>query len=231
MKITRRTVTQIAALGSLAVAVLSPCAAAQSVVYDEQWNNTVDGWGIVGGANMTLGGFSSSIGVTRGASYSLILDGPPAANQYGNGPAYQTQFGSSPSTALTTYLANATSVTLDVYVPPGNFGYYLQWDLALNNSVLGFNSVDSYNYTGVNIGGETTLTWTIPAATQSGLASNPTSTTSLNLLIGGGFTSPSDATYLDNLIITDTAVPEPGSMALFGMGVVVLSKFARRRKA
>jgi hypothetical protein len=207
--------------------LLAQRAAAQTVVYNESWENTLDGWGTIGG-NMTIGGFSTTSGVTEG-SYSLILDGPASG-----GPNYAGQIGSTASTALTLDLANASSVTLNVYVPPGNFGYYLQWDLTLNQQGggLGYQSVDGYAYSqAATIGGESTLTWTIPAAMQTTLAENPTLPTSVNFQIGGGFTSISDAAYIDNLQITDNAVPEPGTLALMGIGALGGWKLARRRQS
>ena len=214
-------------LSASIASLLARNAAAQTVVYNESWENSLDGWGTIGG-NMTIGGFSSSLGVTEG-SYSLLLNGPGTT-----GPNYAGQIGSTGSTALTLDLANASSVTLNVYVPPGDFGYYLQWDLALNQSGaggLGYQSVDGYSYSqSANIGGEKTLTWTIPTAIQTTLANNPTLPTSLNFQIGGGFTSAGDAVYLDNLEITDNAVPEPGTLALAGLGALGWFKFARRRQ-
>ena len=159
---------------SLAFTVVSIClglsAQAQTVLYNESWEDNNDGWGTVSGANMTLGGFSTTFGVTEG-NYSLILDGPASG-----GPNYADQFASTASTALTAALANSSSVTSEVYVPAGDFGYYLQWDLALNQqSGLGYASVDGYSYAqDATIGGETTLTWTIPASMQATLAANPT---------------------------------------------------------
>ena len=195
--------------------------ALSQVVYNESWENSVDGWGTVGG-NMVINGFSTTLGVTQG-SYSLVLGDAST-----NGPNYAGQIGSTASTALTLDLANAASVTLDVYVPGGDFGYYLQWDLALNQiGGLGYQSVDSYSYSqSANIGGEKTLTWTIPSAMQAILAANPTLATSMNFQIGGGFTSTSDAVYLDNLTITD--VPEPSILALAGLSMAGLMMVRRR---
>jgi len=150
---------------------------------------------------MTFNGFSTTLGVTEGM-YSLILGGGVG----GAGPNYAGQWGSTASTALTYALANSSSVSLDVYVPAGDFGYYLQWDLALNQSGaggLGYQSVDGYSYQAANIGGEKTLTWTVPPAMKATLAANPTLPTSLNFQIGGGYTSASDAVYLDHLVVTD----------------------------
>ena len=201
-------------------AFLVQSAFAQTILYNESWENTQDGWGIVSGANMTLGGFSTTTGVTEGG-YSLILDGPAAANSSGNGPAYQAQLGSTASTQLTYALANASSITMNVYVPAGDFGYYLQWDLAIDQEGtggLGYQSLDGYSYSqDANIGGEATLTWTVPNSFQATLAANPTLATSMVFQIGGGFTSASDAAYLDNLTITET--PEPSTIALAGLGI------------
>ncbi|MGP8055124.1 MAG: PEP-CTERM sorting domain-containing protein, partial [Limisphaerales bacterium] len=208
--------------GTLALAVVQSA----SAQYNESWENTVDGWGPIGG-NMVINGFSTTLGVTAG-SYSLVLGDNAASIAASSGPNYAGQIGSTASTALTLDLANAASVTLDVYVPGGNFGYYLQWDLALNqNGGLGYQSVDGYSYSQTaNIGGEKTLTWTIPSAMQAILAANPTLPTSLNFQIGGGFSSANDAVYLDNLTITE--VPEPTTLVLAGLGALGLLAIRRR---
>ena len=228
MKCNNRKIAKTAALASIALAFALRNASAQFIAYNESWENSLDGWGTIGG-NMVINGFSTTNGVTEG-SYSLALGDNAAAIAASTGPNYAGQIGSTASTALTLALANASSVTLDVYVPGGDFGYYLQWDLALNGGGLGYQSVDSYSYSqSATIGGEKTLTWTIPTAMQATLAANPTIATSLNLQIGGGFSSGADAVYLDHLVITDT--PEPGTMALFGLGALGLCKLARRRNA
>lgn len=205
---------------------LAQSASAQSILISS-WENSPEGWGTIGG-NMVINGYSTTLGVTKG-SYSLVLGDNAASIADSAGPNYAGQIGSTASTALTLDLANAASVTLDVYVPAGDFGYYLQWDLALNqNGGLGYQSVDGYSYQAVTIGGETTLTWTIPSSERAILAANPTLPTSLNLQIGGGFTSASDAVYLDNLTITE--VPEPTTLVLAGLGALGLLAI-RRRKA
>jgi hypothetical protein len=84
-------------------------------LYNESWENSYDGWGVVSGANMSLGGFSTTLGVTEG-SYSLILDGPATAGSGGQGPNYADQFASSASTALTAALANASTVSLAMFM-------------------------------------------------------------------------------------------------------------------
>ena len=205
------------------VAVFLIKSASAQVVYNESWENSLDGWGIVNGANMTFGGFSTTTGVTEG-NYSVILD-----SASGSGPSYGNQFASSASTALTLDLANASSVTLDVYTPGGDFGYFLQWDLTLNQQGtggLGYQSVDNYNFQSTANGSESILTWTIPTSMQATLAANPTLATSVNLQIGGGYTSTSDAVYLDDFTITD--VPEPSTMALCGLGMAGLVALRRR---
>jgi len=214
----------------LSVGIAAFLVQSASAQYNESWENTVDGWGTIGG-NMVINGFSTTLGVTEG-SYSLVLGDNAASIASSSGPNYAGQIGSTASTALTLDLANAASVTLDVYVPPGDFGYYLQWDLALNqNGGLGYQSVDGYSYSQTaNIGGEKVLTWTIPSAMQAILAANPTLPTSLNFQIGGGFTSGSDAVYLDDLTITEAPVPEPSTLALAGLGMAGLMAI-RRRKA
>jgi hypothetical protein len=64
---------------------------------------------------------------------------------------------------------------------------------------------------------------------QATLAANPTLATSVNFQIGGGFTSSSDAVYLDDFTISQ--VPEPSTLSLCGLGLAAGAAFLRRRKA
>jgi len=223
MKKPHSTFSTAAALTSLVLILVAKNASAQSTLM-EGWENSLDGWGLSGGANMVINGFSATTGVTQG-SYSLVLgDANP-----GSGPSYATQIGSASSTAYTADLAGASSMSLSVYYPGGEFGYYVQIEAALYQSALGYVQLPG-GYQTVNGGTETTLTFTLPPADAAIIAANPTEGTEVQLLIGGGYTSPTDAVYLDNLV-ANAAVPEPGTMALFGMGAVGALTFARRRSA
>lgn len=200
-------------LGALAQTALS-----QSVIVNS-WENSTEGWGVLE-TNWTSGGFSTTTGVTAG-SYSWILNAAAS-------PDYAGALGGTASTALTSLLANAASVSVDVFAT--GFGGYLQWDLALNQQGtggLGYQSTDGYTYTqSPTLGAESTLTFTIPAAFRATLAANPTLPTSLNFQIGGG---ASGTMYLDNLLITQ--VPEPGTLALAGLGSLLALGAIRRRRS
>jgi hypothetical protein len=199
----------------LAKATIAP------TLYNESWENNLDGWTVAGG-NMTLAGFSSTLGVTEG-SYSVGLGAPLGAPNYG------IQFSSSASTALTLSLASASQITMDAYVPAGDFGSLLKFDLIVSQKT-GMVSVSLDNSTfsqSADIGGEKILTWTIPASVQTTLAANPTKQTSLIFEIGGNSTSPNDVVYLDNLQVV--GVPEPSTMALAGLGMAGWLVIRRRK--
>ena len=194
---------------------LAQSASAQATLVDS-WENSAEGWGMIS-ANWTSGGYSTTTGVTQG-TYSWILNA-------GTNPDYGGAIGGTASTALTALLANAASVSVDVYAS-GGFGGYLQFDLTLNGGGLGYTSVDGYGYSqSANLGGEKTLTFTIPSAMRTTLAANLGTATSLNYQIGGG---GGGTIYLDNLTIT--AVPEPSTLALAGVAAAGLLSI-RRRKA
>src|SRR5580698_1415448 len=142
---------------SVGIALFLAKSASAQVLYNESWENTLDGWNTAGG-NMTLAGFSSSLGVTEG-SYSVGLGAPTGAPNYG------IQFASSASTALTLALGNATTITVDAYVPAGDFGSKLEFSLLVSQkNGLGTVSLDNFSFSGsATIGGEKTLIWAVPS--------------------------------------------------------------------
>ena len=176
----------------------------------ESWENTLGGW-TVANANYTSA-FSSSLGVTAG-TYSLALTGT-AAPDYGN-MLYTTY-----QSSYTTELASSTAVTMDVYTPPGSFGY-LQIQLWINNTDTGYQQLTGY--LGTTIGSETTLTFAIPTAIAATLASSP-NPTQIGFQMGGNYIAGNETMYLDNL----QTVPEPGTMALMSVGFAGLLLIRRR---
>ena len=121
-------------------------------------------------------------------------------------------------------LSNAQSVSFDVTTPPASFGFFLQWDMDINNNDTGFVSLDSFSYAGVGIGGTTTLTVPVSAALRATLAAsaNPTQ---LIFQVGGGNSGNPQTFYLDN--IRTTPAPEPTSIALLTIGGLMMGR--RRR--
>ena len=194
----------------LSVGLILQNASAQLI---ESFENTLDGWTVQNGSYTA--GFSTTTGVTDG-SYSLSLTGT-------TGPNYGQMLGSPSTTLLTSELAGASALSFDVYAPGGSFGYYLQFDVDINNSDTGYQSLDSYSYPGVSIGGETTITVPISASLQSALAASPNGT-SIYIQVGGGFSDGNETFYLDNIRL----VPEPATLALFGLGMAGVMVFRRR---
>jgi hypothetical protein len=214
---------RIGVVAAAAVAMLVLQNASAQTVTLESWENTLDGWTIPQGPGYFTPAFSTTTGVTAG-SYSLALT---EANG-GAGENYGQMLLSPFVAGWTPILANATSLSLDIYTPNPSFGYYLQFDVDFNNADIGYQSIDGYSYPATVIGSEYTLTIPIPAGIASGLAasSNPTQ---IAIQVGGGYTSPGDTMYLDNLrVYGPSEVPEPSTIALLGLGLLGL--FAVRRR-
>ena len=200
-------------------AIVAAVLLAQSVSAQllESWEGSLDGW-TVQNADYTYAP-ATKFGVTDG-TYSAALIGTAAPN-------YGGMLLSPYEMSYTTALGGATSLSFDVYAPAGGFGYYLQFDVDINNADTGFLSLDSYSYPGIGPdGNEHTITIAMPAGVAAALAasSNPTQ---FQIQVGGGYTDGSETLYLDNLRV----VPEPSAFALLGFGVLALVGVARRRRS
>jgi hypothetical protein len=196
----------------------------------ESFENTLDGWQVPSPfgsqtANFQVAGFSGT-GATDGA-VSLAI-GPTATNT-GTGPNYSQMMISPDQTTayaanLTTLLANAGSVSLDIFTPPGSFGFFLQFDVDINNSATGFVSLDGFSYPSTNIGSETTITVPVTPAQNALLAGSGTGT-QLIVQVGGGYTAGNETFFIDN--IRTTPAPEP--VSIFSCGVAAGWFLLRRR--
>jgi PEP-CTERM motif len=196
-----------------AVLLLVQNASAQLI---ESWENTLDGWTVQQAAYSSA--FSTKLGVTDGTySLALTVTAGPTYGQMLLGPSLMSN---------TLLLGNAASLSLDIYTPPASFGFFLQFDVDVDNADIGYQSIDGYSYPATVIGSQYTLTIPIPAFIQTGLAASANPTT-IVIQIGGGYTDGNETMYLDNLRVT--AIPEPSTIALLGFGLIGLVCVARRR--
>jgi hypothetical protein len=198
-----RTISAVASVaGALTVAFSAIPARASSVVI-ESWENTLDGWQAPspGGSNSSYSpSFSTTTGVTNG-NYSLAMTGTAS-------PDYTIMLNSPYSTTITNDLADATSVSLDVYAPAGSFGGALGIDMDIQNAAIGFMSLDGYDYQSPNIGTESTLTVPISSTLASELASSG-DPTQFYIQVGGNYTPGNETVYFDNLrAINNSTTPQ-----------------------
>jgi hypothetical protein len=190
----------------LGLGISAARAQTQSTLYS--WENSLDGWTILEPKIWSTTGFPADTGVTDGG-YSWQLTAA-------SGPDYGAALQGPLSTALTATLANTASISLDLDTPAaGDFGYYEQWDLVISQpGGIGYVSVDGYSYPGdANIGGATTLTWSISPSISSAIAANPLLPCQLAFQIGGGFNSSvTNTMYLDNLRVTSLGPIQPAQL-------------------
>ncbi len=176
----------------------------------ESWENaadpTFDGW------TTNLQPYSpsySTVGATDGTQ-SLAMTGVAS-------PSYGQMLRSSFMSSLTPILANAQSVSFDVTTPPASFGFFLQFDVDVNNNDSGFVSLDNFSYPAATIGATSTITVPVSAALRSTFASsvNPTQ---LIFQVGGGSSGNPQTFYIDNVRANPAPVPEPATLGLLSIG-------------
>ena len=189
----------------------------------ESWEGGLDGWQVPspGGTNTSYTAATvTTPGVTDG------VDSLAVGSSTSTSPNYSQMLLSPFVASWTSLLAGASAVSLDVYTPPGSFGFFLQFDIDVNNADTGFQSLDSFSYPSTTIGSETTITVPVSPTLQAEFAasSNPTQ---FAIQIGGGSTTGNETMYLDNL--RTVPAPEPASLGLLASGFLFLGR--RRRIA
>ncbi|HTQ37586.1 MAG TPA: dockerin type I repeat-containing protein [Pirellulales bacterium] len=200
----------------------------------ESWENTsdptFDGWSIPPSYSTTnyanfSASYNTTYGVTNGLA-SVAVASTPAndASMSPSGPNYGQMIANEGSQAWTTMLSHAAGLSFDVYLPPGSFGYYTQFDLDLNNADAGYTSIDSYHYLAANNGAETTMKFYFqyPAVYESlwgttdynninasnaayqALLATSTHQTGIFIQMGGGYSAGppvNETAYFDNVQI------------------------------
>jgi len=219
LRISRKTAAIMSAAGMFAAALTAIPARASGALI-ESWENTLDGWQAPSpdGSNSSYTpSFSTTTGVTNG-NYSLAMTGTAA-------PSYSIMLNSPYSMTLTNSLADATSVSLDVFAPTGSFGGALGIDMDIGNNAIGFLSLDGYSYQSPTIGTESTITVPISSSLASELATSG-DPTQFYIQVGGGYTPGNETIYFDNL--RASVVPEPASASVIGLAALGLLRRRRR---
>jgi hypothetical protein len=164
------------------------------------WEYSYEGWSAAN-TNFALSGCSATTGVTAGL-YSLVVQNT-SGNYIWDQVGTNADFESPTNTDLTTLLAQATNVFLDVTVPAANdFGGYLGFSLYLNQpGGAGIVVISQWaNWLGgAQMGptnGATTLSFPVSQAVRTALLNYPTLPCCLRLATGGGGTG---TMYFDNL--------------------------------
>jgi hypothetical protein len=214
----RRVGALIAATAVIIAVSLVQSASAQTITL-ESWENTLDGWTFPQNPGYVNSAFSTKTGVTDG-TYSLALTMAGTS-----GPNYGQLLLSSPVLAWTAALAVSSNLSLDVFTPASSFGFFLQFDIDINNPDTGFQSLDGFSYPSTVIGSETTITVPISQNIRSELLTS-TNATQIAIQVGGGFSAGNETMFLDNLRVN--GIPEPSTFALLGLGLLGLFGMRRR---